>query len=475
MLLVLGIFAVAVIFYCIFRRWPQVRRRARHAASALQRLGMPSKVKQLVSFYQLATSVSSVYHVEMPSAAKAVFEVFAVSVSFGLNDIGVPMQCAGLYGYKARLVFWMMAPLVALLAIPLTTASARLIRYGWRRSSIQIDENRDAACGCEGLTYTCLPSCLKLLFLAYPFVSTVAFRAFDCMDFGQSGKWLRADYQVRCDDGGEYAEIQTLAILAIFLFPVGVPLVYAALLLSSRRAIHTEKPTQLSTALAFLHGDFRKEYFWWELVEVSRRFILVGVACVVSPGTLNQIFLGAASALVHLVVQMQARPFLRATEGFLSMASGFLLVVIFFCCILLQIDTLDEETELTSEGEVSLTERLPPELRERFSSSTALISAGLILSVLGALIIAIIILTYQRGEERRLARQDLVLRQMRRLRYHKTNQPVALNRVEDGHFHLFLSHCWAGGGQDAMRIVKQRLKEMIPEVRVFLEYALLGI
>ena len=119
------------------------------------------------------------------------------------------------------------------------------------------------------------------------------------------------------------------------------------------------------------------------------------MACVISPGTLNQVFLGTAGALVHLVFQMQARPFRRATEAFLSMASSFLLVVIFFCCILLQIDTLDEETELTTEGEVSLTERLPPELRERFNSSSVLVSAGLILSVLGALIIALIILVYQ--------------------------------------------------------------------------------
>ena len=49
---------------------------------------------------------------------------------------------------------------------------------------------------------------------------------------------------------------------------------------------------------------------------------------------------------------------------------------------------------------------------------------------------------------------------------------MALKGVGGGHFHLFLSHCWADGGQDAMRIVKQRLKEMIPEVKVFLEWAL---
>ena len=40
---------------------------------------------------------------------------------------------------------------------------------------------------------------------------------------------------------------------------------------------------------------------------------------------------------------------------------------------------------------------------------------------------------------------------------------VVLPLLEHGHFHLFLSHQW-GDGQDQMRVVKQRLIEMIPEV-----------
>ena len=35
-------------------------------------------------------------------------------------------------------------------------------------------------------------------------------------------------------------------------------------------------------------------------------------------------------------------------------------------------------------------------------------------------------------------------------------------------YHLFLSHRW-GTGQDQMRILKQRLMELIPELRIFLD------
>eukprot|EP00966_Prymnesium_polylepis_P226136 5230945-Prymnesium_polylepis.1 len=113
------------------------------------------------------------------------------------------------------------------------------------------------------------------------------------------------------------------------------------------------------------------EYYAWELVEVLRRFLLVGVACVIRPGTVHQILLGAVVALTFLVVQTQARPFRRLAEGFLSMASGFMLVVIFFCGFLLQVDTLNDQTEITAFGEVSLSARLTPELRDRFASASA--------------------------------------------------------------------------------------------------------
>ena len=58
---------------------------------------------------------------------------------------------------------------------------------------------------------------------------------------------------------------------------------------------------------------------------------------------------------------------------------------------------------------------------------------------------------------------------MRRLRYRSDDEEVELPAPRDGNdFHLFLSHVW-GTGQDQMRIVKQRLLEMVPSLRIFLD------
>ena len=455
----------------LLHRSPELQNAVHRAGVSLRELAVPSKIKQVVSFYQLATPVQTVYGVVLPEEARRMFDAFKIGVSFGVAD--VPLECIGLRGYEARLVFWMVLPLAILLAIPLTRVCVRLVGPSLRRMGKQPAEqqqNKETTPSLlTELGYECLPSCLKVLFLTYPLVSTIAFRAFDCLDLGVSGRFLRADYSVQCDAGAEYTHVQALAVLAVFLFPVGVPAAYAALLFHSRRALRAETPTQLSRALAFLHEDFRSAYYMWELVEVLRRFLLVGVACVIRPGTLTQLFLGTTVALVFLVLQMQARPFKRSAEGFLSMATGFALILILLCCILLQVGTLNDQSDLTNDGVVSLTEQLTPEMKARFSYSIVLLSTGLIASLLAALVVAFAILVAQRAEERKHAQQLAALKRMRRLRFVNTKAPVTLPDLKEGHFHLFLSHCWKGGGQDTVRVIKQRLKEMIPEIRAFLD------
>jgi hypothetical protein len=56
-----------------------------------------------------------------------------------------------------------------------------------------------------------------------------------------------------------------------------------------------------------------------------------------------------------------------------------------------------------------------------------------------------------------------------RLRYVGTHQPAVPVELSDGLcFHLFLSHAWTTGANQ-MRICKERLKLMCPELKVFLE------
>ena len=92
-------------------------------------------------------------------------------------------------------------------------------------------------------------------------VSSAAFSAFSCDEFDNGRSFLRADYSIECRTG-RHTAAKDLAWLGILLFPVGMTLLYAVLLLLARRAIYTETPTGLSRALEFLVRDFETDYYW---------------------------------------------------------------------------------------------------------------------------------------------------------------------------------------------------------------------
>eukprot|EP00964_Phaeocystis_antarctica_P092104 scaffold59184_cov68-Phaeocystis_antarctica.AAC.2 len=115
-----------------------------------------------------------------------------------------------------------------------------------------------------------LPYLLYLVFFAFPLVSSRAFQAFDCEEFDDGTRFLRVDYSLDCHDA-EYGRVVSLAWVAIALYPIGIPLLYLALLLSARKAILTEQPTALSRSLTFLYQDYAPSMFWWEVVEISKK------------------------------------------------------------------------------------------------------------------------------------------------------------------------------------------------------------
>jgi hypothetical protein len=131
-------------------------------------------------------------------------------------------------------------------------------------------------------------------------------------------------------------------------------------------------------------------------------------------------------------------------------------------------------------------EVLSKEQERDFRMPTFALSIGLFASVTSALVASGIILMIQlRFERGRIARETRSAK-ARRLRWLSNGEEVVIGppHIPDNHpppcvptyemgrvsavFHIFLSHVW-GTGQDQMRIVKQRLLEMMPDALVFLE------
>jgi len=257
-------------------------------------------------------------------------------------------------------------------------------------------------------------------------------------------------------------EVQSLATLAIVLYPIGQLVLFAALLLRVRRAIYSESPTHLSRGIAFLYReyDLRRGLYWWELCEMSRRFVLCGLFVLVSPGSITQIIAATFFCTTYLALQVQLAPYRDTQDNYMANVCSFSLVITFLCCTVLKMSALLEPSELV--------QRMSAEQRDDAKMDESVLASVLFVNVVAALVVSLLMMIAQIEWERRQKRAEMLAATAKRLRSVDDDELVRLPAIQPGNFHVFLSHVW-GTGQDQMRIVKLRLGEMLPDVRCFLD------
>ena len=228
------------------------------------------------------------------------------------------------------------------------------------------------------------------------------------------------------------------------------------LLTRARNAIVSGIETPLSRACFFLYKEYDVTCFWWELMEMGRKFLLVGLfVWQPAQGSITQIAVGTIVSAVYLMIQLQARPYKHATDDYLASASSFGLLMIFICSIIFKYTTLTDTEDIQ--------DKMSTEQKGDYVVSTLLISTILLASVLGSLVMVAVIAAVQAVVEVRKAMR------LRRLKYAATGKWVECKTLIDPQaFHLFLSHAWPAA-QDRMRIVKARFLECLPSCKTFLD------
>ena len=408
--------------------------RARHVlVIAARQVSLTTKLKIVVSYYQIITQIDRVYAIVFPPAyanvVKALNSVF--HVFFGWIP-GVATACTGL-GLTHELLLLSFTPLIIVLC------AFVIVMWRGHRSTVA------------------LPFVLVVTFLCFPFVSSRGFRALapcDCFHYndGSAACFLHDAYSVTCvqQPSGGYAapaDTQMAAWIAIVIYACIVPILCAYLLFTNRRELSgAAKPTALSRALTFLSKDYQPHTFAWELVEIARKITVTGYLALVDPGSLMQLYLGVTVALCILILQVYTQPYLTPTDNFLSMVSASALVLTMLASLGIQL------TELTPD-----LSRLGVE-QSGFSGAIPLIVAVLITSALLVLLVALVLFGHQLNASRKLP-----------IARWANDGLVANPRIlPSGGFHAFVSHQW-GSGQDKARAIKAQLTMLIPGLRVFLD------
>ena len=140
---------------------------------------------------------------------------------------------------------------------------------------------------------------------------------------------LRADPSVVCDSD-EHRKVEQVALVFVFIWPVGMPLMFLALLLLSRRW------PLLSSGTAVLHQEYKEAFFWWEPIFMLQRLVICGFLQFIPAKNMR---LSAAVVLtnVYLVALLISMPFKdQALNILATITTQFMLSVIFFGALLLQ-------------------------------------------------------------------------------------------------------------------------------------------
>ena len=239
--------------------------------------GMRYKVKALVGFYQCVAAVPSVYNVQPPVGLEHLTRwIHLLELPSEFERIFVvPTACLG--DYRARIWVGSMWPMAIILVCAACLVGAEVVRHctGGNDRTVAVRISTAIASGLQRV----LPLTLGLTFLVLPSTSTRIFRAFLCETFeydeDTSRRYLYADLSLSCDSD-EFESTQSLAFAMLAVWPVGIPLLYAALLWSSREAVTSGVPSPLSRATTFLVGDYKPYAFWWEPLEMCRKLVLCG-------------------------------------------------------------------------------------------------------------------------------------------------------------------------------------------------------
>ena len=170
-------------------------------------------------------------------------------------------KCVG--GLATRLAFNGLWPLVLMLTVALALTA------------------REAACkgSIKSVALRSLEAAVFISFCVLPSVTRSLFLAFQCQSFGfddltsETKSYLTASLDIECTGFGAHQPTIAVAVGFIALWPLGMPLVYALLLYRCRRSIQNHQPCPLSRAIRFLWSDYEDDYYWYEMIALTKKLV----------------------------------------------------------------------------------------------------------------------------------------------------------------------------------------------------------
>ena len=426
--------------------------KVKRVVARIRQLDLVPRCKLLFTFFQIASQITTVYHVKLTGSAGELYQNSVAFLSWATIDFDgwiFPGQCIG---FRFRLLLRALVPIVLLIAIPMCVVAF----FGYRRARGLGTRGR----WLRDALVVAAPFDLFVSFVLCPTVSKGIFDTWDCTKYELDGAtgdvrtFLNEDLRVVCggnDHPEQYDEIKYIAYFFLLIWPIGMPLIGILVLLPIRKALRQNRNSPMVQATAFLHREYRPTYFWWDLISLFQRLVLTGWVVFFIPieSDVWRIFIGLLTTIGYLSLIQFVQPYKRADINTLAIATQFSLVCVFLGGAFIKLLSGDGTESVTCDGNDA-----------SCASSSTVFTIVVIMVVFNfsVLTLYVSLTVYQLSTTYVLPSIRLVA----------TSQVPELKLEEAQRYHLFLSHVWSSG-QDQMATVKRELQLLLNDVRVYLD------
>ncbi|KAH8062745.1 hypothetical protein JL721_8649 [Aureococcus anophagefferens] len=336
-----------------------------------------TKIKIVMGLYQIIGSMTwQLPQIPFPDIMQAPIS-FSNYFSFDVFSV-IPLECYGSVSFFNSMVMTTTLPFIV---------AALIVAYVGLRFLCVTDPDKR-----KHLKNSASYALLLLSFCVLPGCSSVCFQYFGCSEYEMGATYngkaramlsvLNADPNIRCNEP-RYDSWRLYVLLMIFIYPIGTPLGYWALLRSKRHMIdplleddgnqvdeddlfakaredfelvmqqeHKLVIRQVEYAdeiavCAFLIEEYEPRCWWFSVYEVCRRLILTGLT-IFKAGGATQVAIGMLVAMISYRVYVGYAPFIDDDDDAISEVCQTQLVIVFFGALMLTVQNMVPEDEQES-------------------------------------------------------------------------------------------------------------------------------
>jgi CRP-like cAMP-binding protein len=176
-----------------------------------------------------------------------------------------------------------------------------------------------------------------VIFFMYPGLAQRVFQVFQCEVSSYHPEppvmFMAHDPKVLCDSP-EHKSGVVMAIMCLFGYIIGIPVIMFFILCSNRKVIRDKNHVgheNMKKRFGALFRLYEPEFYYWEIGETVVKGFMTGALVIIKPGSTAQYFAGIFVALFHMVAVFKASPYKRDADDWLHFVCGVALVSSLFC------------------------------------------------------------------------------------------------------------------------------------------------